>query len=172
MTWREITENPILANLPYKIETNEFGQVVMSPAKAMHGLFQGVIQNLLTHLIDGGQTMPEAPIETRLGVKVADVAWLSKDFLLAHLEEDAFSAAPELCIEVISPTNTQKEITQKRKLYFEAGASEVWTCALTGQIRFYSVAGELEQSSLTPKFPKMISVFQNIATSKKKRPKI
>ncbi len=132
----------------------------MSPAKAMHGLFQGVIQNVLNYMIEDGQTMPEAPVETRLGIKVADVAWLSQDFLKLHLEEDAFSAAPELCIEVISPTNTQKEISQKRSLYLEAGAIEVWTCDLTGQIRFYDTTGELEQSVLAPGFPKVVSIMQ------------
>jgi hypothetical protein len=32
MTWHEVVSNPDFAGLPFKIETNEFGQVVMSPA--------------------------------------------------------------------------------------------------------------------------------------------
>ncbi len=164
MTWREVIENPALTNLPFKIETNEYGQVVMSPAKAVHGLFQGVIQNLLNLSFSAGQTMPEAPIETRKGVKVADVAWLSFDFLERHIEEDAFSAAPELCIEVISLTNTQKEILEKCALYLEAGALEVWTCDLKGQIRFFDNSGELSVSTLAPRFPKQISIISQKAS--------
>ena len=32
MTWEEIINDPTLQNLPFKIETNRFGQILMSPA--------------------------------------------------------------------------------------------------------------------------------------------
>ena len=32
LTWNQICEDRSLANLPYKIETNRYGQIVMSPA--------------------------------------------------------------------------------------------------------------------------------------------
>jgi Uma2 family endonuclease len=158
MTWHEVVSNPDLAGLPFKIETNEFGQVVMSPASAWHSLYQGAIQVLLRKHLKGGQAPPECPIETRKGVKVADVAWMSLDFLRAHLGEEAFLSAPEICIEVLSPSNTVSEMTQKRKLYLERGALEVWTCDLKGKVQFFDADGELEQSVLAPKFPKLISL--------------
>ena len=36
MDWREVIENPSLRNLPFKIETNEWGQIVMTPATVRH----------------------------------------------------------------------------------------------------------------------------------------
>jgi integrase len=33
--------------------------------------------------------------------------------------------APEICIEILSPSNTPAEINEKRALYFDAGAAEV-----------------------------------------------
>jgi hypothetical protein len=30
--------------------------------------------------------------------------------------------APEICVEIISPSNTESEIQEKQALYFEAGA--------------------------------------------------
>ena len=36
LAWKEIVESPNLKNLPYKIETNEWGQIVMTPASAKH----------------------------------------------------------------------------------------------------------------------------------------
>ena len=158
MTWHEVVTNPDLAGLPFKIETNEFGQVVMSPASAWHSLFQEAIQGLLRKHLKGGRVPPECPIETRKGVRVADVAWMSVGFLRAHLGEEAFLSAPEICIEVISPSNTVSEIKQKRKLYLERGALEVWTCDLKGNVQFFDADGALEQSVLAPKFPKLISL--------------
>ncbi len=32
MNWASICENPVLANLPYKIQTDKWGNIVMSPA--------------------------------------------------------------------------------------------------------------------------------------------
>jgi Uma2 family endonuclease len=33
--------------------------------------------------------------------------------------------APEICIEILSPSNSAAEIAEKRVLYFDAGAAEV-----------------------------------------------
>ncbi len=38
MNWQEVCENPNLQNIPFKIELNEYGQVVMSPMKVIHSL--------------------------------------------------------------------------------------------------------------------------------------
>ncbi|MDA8306502.1 MAG: hypothetical protein M0Z81_06720, partial [Deltaproteobacteria bacterium] len=31
MEWREVVEHPSLKNLPFKIETNEWGKIMMAP---------------------------------------------------------------------------------------------------------------------------------------------
>jgi hypothetical protein len=41
MTWEQICDDPHLRHLPYKIEQNRHGRIVMSPAKADHGRLQG-----------------------------------------------------------------------------------------------------------------------------------
>ena len=174
VTWQEIVENPSLAGLPFKIETNEFGQVVMSPTKYLHGIFQARLSRLLETHLTNGIVSNETAIETRKGVKVPDVAWSSFAFFELHREEFALSSATEICIEVISncksrnlalprfrfesPSNTVREIATKRKLFFERGALEVWTCDLEGNVQFYDARGELEHSLLAPKFPKLVSL--------------
>ena len=156
MTWQEIVENPSLAGLPFKIETNEFGQVVMSPTKYLHGIFQARLSRLLETHLPNGIVSNETAIETRKGVKVPDVAWSSFAFFELHREEFALSSATEICIEVISKSNTVREIATKRKLFFERGALEVWTCDLEGNVHFYDAQGELERSLLAPKFPTLV----------------
>jgi Uma2 family endonuclease len=116
MTWQEIVNNKDLANLPFKIETNEFGQVVMSPTKYIHGIYQSRLVTLIEQFLTNGITSSETAIATRKGVKVPDVAWSSYVFFNAHRDELDLSQAPELCAEIISPSNTEKEIAGKRKL--------------------------------------------------------
>jgi len=49
------------------------------------------------------------------------------------------------------------EIDEKRALYFDAGATEVWTCNLDGSMSFFSgVNHQVPFSSLCPAFPQAI----------------
>ena len=50
---------------------------------------------------------------------------------------DPSTLAPEICVEVMSPTNTEEEMQEKRRLYREIGAEEVWVVGEKGRIRFY-----------------------------------
>ena len=45
--------------------------------------------------------------------------------------------APEICVEVFSPSNSVAEIEGKILLYFERGAQECWTCDGTGVMTFF-----------------------------------
>ena len=64
--------------------------------------------------------------------------------------------APEICVEVLSPSNSAEDIELKKRLYFEEAAQEVWICGLEGQMKFFSLTGEQKASKLCPKFPKRI----------------
>lgn len=41
MQWQEACENQYLKNLPFKIELNDQGKVLMNPVKVNHSLLQG-----------------------------------------------------------------------------------------------------------------------------------
>lgn len=72
-------------------------------------------------------------------------------------EADA-SIAPEICVEVISSSNTQKEMIEKRQLYFAAGAKEVWMCNENGELSFFNAEQPLPRSLLVPEFPEKVEV--------------
>jgi hypothetical protein len=76
MNWQEVRENPYLKNLPFKIELNRWGQVVMTPSKVTHSVLQG---ELILKMMEsqGGQVLVECPIKTLDNVKVADIGWVS-----------------------------------------------------------------------------------------------
>lgn len=158
MTWQEIINEPSLANLPYKIETNQYGQVIMSPTVFLHGIYQSRIGELLKHFLPHGMTSTETAVDTSKGTKVPDVVWFDFAFFELYHHVADLPVAPPICVEVISKSNSIREITRKRKLYFERSASEVWTCDLSGHVHFYDVNGELVHSSLAPKFPSKIEL--------------
>ena len=159
--WQRVLDDPHLRNLPYKVETTETGQIILSPHKPWHSLQQGrIMRLLLTHMQESGEPAVEFAVETRKGVKVPDVVWISKERLKA-LSNDAEASpfVPEICVEVLSSVNTDAEMEEKRRLYFEGGAREVWLCDEEGEMTFY-VAGEenpVARSLLMPAFPSTIN---------------
>jgi Uma2 family endonuclease len=157
MTWEEICRDQSLADLPYKIETNQQGEIVMSPANRHHSRFQGIIIRLLNQLLPSGQALPELAIETSDGTKVPDVAWISEE-RWKSLDTDSWSCsrAAEICIEVASPDHTRARFLKKASLYFAAGAVEVWLCDRDGRMEFFGPEGNLAASALCPGFPARI----------------
>jgi Uma2 family endonuclease len=156
MKWEEVCENKQLQDLPFKIELNKWGQIVMSPVKIKHSFHQERIQRLLESLLSDGEVMPKCAIDTTEDVKVADVVWCSEARFDKIEDQVSASIAPEICIEVKSIANTLGEMEFKKTLYFEAQALEVWLCSEQGKIKFYNEQRELERSLLVPDFPKQI----------------
>jgi Uma2 family endonuclease len=154
--WNRALRDPALQDLPYKIETNELGQLVMTPASNVHGGFQFEIGRLIHELMNGGKVQTECSIATRKGVKVADVVWRSDEFMPRNSEVTPYWEAPEICVEVVSPSNSRREQERKRNLYFERGAKEVWFCSKKGAMRFFTPEGELAASAMCPRFPKSV----------------
>ena len=158
MDWKEVTENPNLRNLPFKIELNEYGQIVMNPVKLSHSAYQDEISHLLKNINPDGRTLVECAIWTRRGTKVADVAWFSDERWAGQKGNPEASIAPELCVEVASISSSQREMNQKRKLYFEQGAIEFWFCSEYGDITFYNSEGQIKSSILFSEFPNKVEI--------------
>ena len=158
MIWSEVLADKKLQDMPYKIELNERGKIEMSPATNIHGLLQGEIIIMLAQFLKGGKRIPECSVQTSKGVKVADVTWLSDEFITKNKYVTPYLIAPELCVEIVSPSNTKEEILEKIALYLETGAIEVWVCNLQGNLSFYDVTGKLELSKLVPEFPEQLEL--------------
>ncbi|MEP6900451.1 MAG: hypothetical protein ABJA66_01800 [Actinomycetota bacterium] len=94
MDWKEVIESPYLQDLPFKIETNEFGEIIMNPVKIGHSIYQGQISSLLQTMHPAGIAMVECAIRTHKGTKVADVAWASMKVIKKIRHETDASIAP------------------------------------------------------------------------------
>ena len=159
LTWEEVCADPNLEDLPYKIETNEWGQIVMSPTRLKHGAFQAEIaRGLSERTHHPGRVVTECAIQTLKGTKVADVAWFSPERWTQVKDEFDASIAPEICVEILSPRNSKEEIDLKKRLYFDAGAQEVWICNEKGMLHFFNTETGMDTSALVPGFPKKIDV--------------
>ena len=155
--WNEIVRDPDLRDLPYNVETNERGQILLSPHQNRHSFQQYDIQTLLEKHAPDGAIPPAFALATPKGVKAPDVVWMSprrrKEIEAAG---DPTPLAPEVCVEVMSDSNTWDEMHEKRALYLEAGAEEVWVVEAEGRVRFFKEE-EIEGSEIAPNFPEALS---------------
>lgn len=146
MQWAEVLADPTLKNLPYKIELDRYGNILMSPASNRHGRLQGLLFTCLDRM-KGGRALLETSIATPDGVKVADVAWCSDAFYQRFGYQTPYPAAPEICVEIRSPSNSSEEMRVKTALYIAAGCKEVWVVQETCEVRYYAAKGQRQKSA-------------------------
>lgn len=156
LKWEEVLRDPTLRDLPYKIELNAWGKIEMSSARARHALLQAYITGELIKQLTDGVVVTECPVLTEIGLRVPDVVWASQTFMQRHAGADILPSAPEICVEVISPSNTEVEITDKIRAYLRAGALEVWIASEEGDLHFFDTSGEksASQFAVTLALPK------------------
>jgi len=151
MRWNEVLRDPTLQDLPYKIELNAWGKVEMSPASNRHGRLQIAIGAELMRQLQG-VAISECSILTRIGIRVPDVAWASAAFMNAYGEITPYTKAPEICVEIVSPSSVQAEIDEKIAAYLAAGAVEVWLVSEDGSVRYFGASGALARSAFGVSF--------------------
>jgi Uma2 family endonuclease len=107
-----------------------------------------------------GTTLPEFPVETEIGMRVPDVVWVSPELMERHRSEREFRIAPDLCVEVLSPTNTRIEMAEKAAAYLAAGAKEVWVVDEDGVPEIHTSAGQVSSSTLGFELPRPPATFR------------
>ena len=97
--------------------------------KLKHHLIQSRLRDQLKALAPEG-TFVEYELAFRAlpeyELRVADVAYVSRERWEQTDPDDNFNGAPDLVIEVLSPSNTATEIYDKEKLCLENGSQEFW----------------------------------------------
>lgn len=106
------------------------GEVVpVTRPKLKHSLVQRKLRRLLEPLAESGsyvdvevafRPLPEHELWA------ADVAYIPRERFQQADPEDNFHGAPEIVIEVLSPSNTAAEIYDKEQLCLQNGAREFW----------------------------------------------
>ena len=151
--WTEIAADPVLQDLPYKVETNARGQPILSPHANRHSRLQKALLNLLDCHAPEGESFPEYALATSQGIKVPDAVWMSPGRAAAMQDTgDPSTLAPEICVEVLSESNTVEEMSGKHVLHRETGAEEVWIVDHDGRIQFFREE-EIKTSEIAPACP-------------------
>jgi Uma2 family endonuclease len=119
--------------LPHRddvIQELHWGQVViLTFPKKTHTKLQSRFLDLLRpHAEARGLVAVEFPFRAvpEYELRAADVAFVSQQRWDATEEDDNLHGAPELVIEVLSPSNTATEIREKAALCLANGAEEFW----------------------------------------------
>jgi Uma2 family endonuclease len=156
--WRQLAHDTLVAAIPFKVELNEKGAIEVSPPTTRHALLQSFVAHELKLQKPEGTTFTECPVETEIGMRVPDVVWASPEFMEHHRHEEEFRVAPDLCVEVLSPTNTRAEMSEKVAAYLAAGAREVWLVGDDGVPEIHTSAGRVSASGLGFELPRPPSV--------------
>jgi Uma2 family endonuclease len=145
-------------DLPFPWETNARGQIIMTPVNYGHSSHVGQLIQLFVRIAPEWKTGSELGIVTSDGVKAPDVTLASAEYHARHIKDTGYvTEAPEICIEVMSPSNSWQEMREKMPLYFEVGAREVWIVDTGGRIAFFGPGNSpLVQSNLIPAAPQSI----------------
>jgi hypothetical protein len=62
MQWSDVINDPSLRDLPYKIELDALGRIVMSPASNRHGIQQAKLVRLLARMLADGEIATQCSI--------------------------------------------------------------------------------------------------------------
>jgi len=114
-------------------ELSEGKLVTMPPPPFLHALVVCNINRILMKyvdekriggvFVDAGYLLSRAPDRT---VRQPDISYLIKDRLPSAMKSVYCEGAPELAVEVVSPTDSAAELNRKVQQYLEAGSKEVW----------------------------------------------
>ena len=108
------------------------GLLIMSPApNVFHQVLVARLSYLLTAHVQQHQLglVLISPLDVRLGperVLQPDIVFVAAD-RLHILGKQEVEGAPDLMVEVLSPSTGTYDLTRKRRLYEEAGVREYWT---------------------------------------------
>ena len=138
--WRELLDQP---GLPDRFELDEYGELIdMNPPKTPHQRIVRAMQAQIEAEL-GGEALPGIGVLTSIGVRIPDVVWQP-----SWPGQDPLTPAPAICVEVLSPDNSRREVSEKTAAYLAAGAREVIIVEISGRIRFFGQQGERDGSGL------------------------
>lgn len=112
------------------------GRIVsISPTGKRHGSLEYLIARLLGEFVEqrglGEVFVGEPGIYIRHNpdrIRAADVVFISNERAAQDESEGYFQVAPELVVEVISPSDGWEDINEKLEDYFSIGVERVWIC--------------------------------------------
>jgi Uma2 family endonuclease len=127
MTFAEFERLPVPEGWRIELRHGELFKV--PPLKYVHFMIQQILRDLLDQAAEGaGRAYTEVGFRpaTEHEFRVADVAYAVNSRWAQASGQDYFLGAPDLVVEVLSPSNTATDLNHKEKLCLENGCREFW----------------------------------------------
>ncbi|MGH8665456.1 MAG: Uma2 family endonuclease [Burkholderiales bacterium] len=138
-------------------ETNGQGQIIMNrPIGLLHAKRADKLIAAIRTCLPDWRIWPEIGIHTADGVKAPDLAVVSPQFAESTDPHGFLLQAPDICVEIMSPSNSWEEIRHKGLLYLAAGAAEAWVCDENGELHFFGGGGEMPSSQIAATVPRSL----------------
>lgn len=107
--------------------------VMMTPAGVPHGIVAARFGRFLSEFVDQHDLGIVLAAETGFKiesnpdlVRAPDASFVRKDQLLGGLPRGFFEGVPDLAVEVISPDDSKREISEKVNMWLAHGTKTVW----------------------------------------------
>jgi Uma2 family endonuclease len=131
------------------------GEIVkMAHASKRHDITKStIVEALILHLHAHPGSRLKVLIEA--GFQVAEIDTFAPDVAVVRTERLAeegrlINGAPDVAIEVVSPTDTASGIRKKIRAYLENGASSIWIFYDDGSVAVHTAAGVRELTGDQP----------------------
>lgn len=129
MTLEEFERLPDDGNT-YELSEGEL--ITMPGPKSRHSLVAATVFEFLLNflkqlatgrvLIEAGYVLSRDP----LTIREPDISVLSNERILTTNDDDYFEGAPELAVEIVSPSDSAQDLQVKVRQYLRFGAKQVW----------------------------------------------
>jgi Uma2 family endonuclease len=130
MTFEEFERLP---DEPGKFELLDGELIQMPPAKSKHGKIAKrvytVLNDAVNRLHSAGKALELGEAFFEMGYRLGSRTWLQPDVSILHAsqkEQEYFEEAPALAVEIISESNTARQMDRKVRRYLASGGQEVW----------------------------------------------
>lgn len=146
--WLRMLEDPMLADVPGKLELNENGVIELT--RRTLGTRSCKRSSRGRSAMHGRTARLSASAESKRSSACACPMSVGRrpSFMRRYGTTSPLPRAPELCVEILSPTNSVAEMHQKAAAYLAAGAVEVWLVTDEGTLEMRDRHGPLAAGTL------------------------
>lgn len=161
LRWRQALHDEEFDRLSddYRLELDQYGELIVSPRPTnYHQALAGIVCDQLRAALGGFALSGEVRILTPIGVRSPDGVWTTEP---ARIFEEPIIRAPEICIEIASPSNSPDWLARKAAAFLDAGAREVVVVSADGSSAQYFRADGVHEQSMFATLRLPLTTFWN-----------
>lgn len=149
------TAREVIRKYQEEMDISNVDSMIPGIQESRVGKHAGIIAEMLLRLLSGGQLVFNCPLETKSGIKVIDLGWVSKSRMQTMRTEPTWSAAPDISVLISSFTKPYQQLEKEHGEILRSAAREVWIVYPNGVITRHKPK---ESDFLITQIPNEISI--------------